>query len=89
MTGRDKRSVGELLLESDHIARAVLMDVDEMDAATMLRTWGEVVQAAGDVDLRRLPLVTHSAGDAGPRSIGIARRWAPCSMSRQTFWAIR
>lgn len=49
MTGRDKRSVGELLLESDHTARAVLMDVDEMDAATMLRTWGEVVQAASEL----------------------------------------
>jgi len=49
MTGRDKRSVGELLLESDHTARAILMDVDEMDAAAMLRTWGEVVQAAGEL----------------------------------------
>jgi len=49
MTGSDKRSVGELLLESDHTARAILLDVDEMDAATMLRTWGEVVQAAGEL----------------------------------------
>ena len=49
MTGGDKRSVGELLLESDHTARAILMDVDEMDAAAMLRTWGEVVQAAGEL----------------------------------------
>lgn len=57
MTGRDKRSVGELLLESDHIARAILMDVDEMDAAMMLRTWGEVVQAAGEL-WQALPPVT-------------------------------
>jgi len=49
MTGRDERSVGELLLESDHTARAILMDVEEMDAAPMLRTWGEVVQAAGEL----------------------------------------
>ncbi len=57
MTGRDKRSVGELLLESDHIARAILMDVNEMDAAMMLRTWGEVVQAAGEL-WQALPPVT-------------------------------
>ena len=60
MTGRDKRSVGELLLESDHIARAILMDVDEMDAAMMLRTWGEVVQAAGEL-WQALPPVTPPA----------------------------
>lgn len=57
MTGRDKRSVGELLLESDHIARAILMDVDEMDAAMMVRTWGEVVQAAAEL-WQALPPVT-------------------------------
>jgi hypothetical protein len=57
MTGKDQRSVGELLLESDLTARAILMDVDEMDAATMLRTWGEVVQAAGEL-WQALPPVT-------------------------------
>jgi len=57
VTGRDKRSVGELLLESDHMARSILMDVDEMDAAMMLRTWGEVVQAAGEL-WQALPPVT-------------------------------
>lgn len=48
MSGKDTRGVGELLLESHRAARAILMDVDEMDASTMLRTWGEVVQAAGE-----------------------------------------
>jgi hypothetical protein len=48
-TGRDKRSVGELLVESDHTVRAILMDGDEMDAAMTLRTCGDVVQAAGDL----------------------------------------
>lgn len=46
MSGVDQRSVGELLLEADHTARAILLDVRDMDAAAMLRTWGEVVQAA-------------------------------------------
>lgn len=76
MTGRDKRSVGELLLESDHAARAILMDVDEMDAATMLRTWGEVVQAAGEL-WQALPPVTlpqPGTGEHLPDSADLAIR---------------
>ena len=57
MNGRDKRSVGELLLECDHTARAILIDVGQMDAAPMLRTWAEVVQAAGEL-WQALPPVT-------------------------------
>lgn len=45
----DQRSVGELLIEADHTARAVLTDVHDMHAATILRTWGEVVQAAAEL----------------------------------------
>lgn len=74
MTGGDKRSVGELLLESDHTARAILMDVDKMDAATMLRTWGEVVQAAGEL-WQALPPVTPPqpfTGDHLPDSADLA-----------------
>ena len=37
MTGRDGRSVGELLLDADHSARDVLIDVGDLDAAAMLR----------------------------------------------------
>jgi hypothetical protein len=46
MTGRDRRSVGELLLDADHTARDVLIDVGDLNAAAMLRTWPEVVQTA-------------------------------------------
>ena len=46
MTGRDHRSVGELLLDADHTARDVLMDVGDLDAAAMLRAWGQTVQTA-------------------------------------------
>lgn len=49
MSGNDRRSVGELLLDSELAARDVLMDADEVDGATMLRTWGEVVESAGDL----------------------------------------
>lgn len=45
----DQRSIGELLLDADYQARQLLLDVDGADAAAMLRTWGEVVQAAGDL----------------------------------------
>ncbi|MGL5856970.1 MAG: hypothetical protein ACRC35_00915 [Angustibacter sp.] len=64
MTGDDRRSVGELLLEADHVARDVLMDVPGMDAATMLRSWGEVVQAAGEL-WQALPSTTPPRPGAG------------------------
>lgn len=47
--GRDDRSVGELLLDSEFIARDILFDGPELQGPAMLRTWGEVVQAAGDL----------------------------------------
>ncbi|WP_353952529.1 hypothetical protein V6K52_03530 [Knoellia sp. S7-12] len=46
MIGLDRRSVGELLLDADHTARDVLIDVGDLNAAAMLRTWPEVVQTA-------------------------------------------
>ena len=49
MTGRDGRSVGEILLEADHSARELLMDAPDLDAAVVLRTWGEVVQTAAEL----------------------------------------
>ncbi len=49
MNARDARSVGELLLESELIARSVLMDTDDLNGRAMVRTWGELVQSAGDL----------------------------------------
>lgn len=49
MTSRDRRSVGELLVECEHVARDALWDVDQIRAGTMLRTWGEVIQSAADL----------------------------------------
>lgn len=54
MRPADPRSVGELLLDTELIARQVLMDGPDLQAPPMLRTWGEVVQAAGDL-WRALP----------------------------------
>jgi hypothetical protein len=41
----NRLSVGELLLEGDLTARRLLLDPDALDAAAMVRTWPEVVQA--------------------------------------------
>lgn len=49
MSQHDARSVGELLLDSELIARGVLMDLDQLDGRTMLRTWGELVQSVGEL----------------------------------------
>lgn len=45
----DQRTIGELLLDADFQAHQLLLDVVGDDAPAMLRTWGEVVQAAGDL----------------------------------------
>lgn len=71
MTGVDQRSVGELLLEADHISRSILVDVGGMDAAIMLRTWGEVVQAAGEL-WHALPSTTPPTPGTGQRIPDIA-----------------
>lgn len=48
-TRHDVRSVGEMLHDADHLARALLVDVDGGDAATLLRTWPSVVDAGASV----------------------------------------
>jgi len=45
MKAPSRLSVGELLLEGDLTARRLLLDPDALDAAAMVRTWPEVVQA--------------------------------------------
>ncbi len=49
MPRRDTRSVGELLQDADRMARELLLDVHGEDAAPLVRTWGEVVEAAADL----------------------------------------
>ena len=76
MTRTDNRSVGEILLEADHTARSILMDLDEADAATMLRTWGEVVQSVAEL-WQILPPVTPpqpATGEHLPDSADLAIR---------------
>jgi hypothetical protein len=43
---RDRRSVGELLADSDALARETLLDVSADQAPAMVRTWGRVVVSA-------------------------------------------
>lgn len=67
MSGVDRRSVGELLAECDLSTRRLLIDPDALDAAAMVRTWPEVVQAAHEL-LDALPTVhrvAHPGGGGG------------------------
>lgn len=43
---RDWRTVGELLADSDALARETLLDVSADQGPAMLRAWGQVVQSA-------------------------------------------
>jgi len=43
---RDRRTVGELLADSDSISRETLLDLSADQSAAMVRTWGQVVDAA-------------------------------------------
>lgn len=45
----DRRSVGELLREADHLSRELLLDVSGDDAPALLRSWGEAVQGASEL----------------------------------------
>lgn len=49
MATEDVRSVGELLLDADWITRDILLDLTGEHAPAMLRTWGEVVEAAAQL----------------------------------------
>jgi hypothetical protein len=45
----DRRTVGELLAESDALSRDVLLDVVPSHGPTMVRTWGQVTQSAAQL----------------------------------------
>lgn len=58
--------MGELLRDADHLARDLLLDLNGDQAAALLRTWGETVQAAAEL-WRALPaptLTTQGRADA-------------------------
>lgn len=65
----DGRSVGELLLDCDLIVRDVLMDTAQMDGRVMVRTWGEVVEAAGEL-WQAFPAPTTSTGGSQRQDAG-------------------
>ena len=69
MPAIEGRSVGELLLDSDLLVREVLMDTPLMDGRVMVRTWGEVVEAAADL-WRAFPKSSLSAAQSERRDVG-------------------
>ncbi|MBM6402157.1 hypothetical protein [Phycicoccus sonneratiae] len=54
MNSPERRSVGELLEDTDLTARRLLLDPDDLDTAAMIRVWPELVQAANEL-LASLP----------------------------------
>ena len=73
---RDRRSVGELLLEVDTAARTLLYDVEPDDAPALVAGFGEIVQAAADLwaDLPKAtsPSAQERAVDAVMTTLTIA-----------------
>ncbi len=63
------RSVGELLIDSDHLARAVLAEAGAQDPAAVVRTWPEVVQAAGQVWRALQPYHQQAVADEVRRQV--------------------
>jgi len=49
MRVRDQRSVAELLLEAEQVARDLLFEAPARDGRAMVRTWGEVMDTAADL----------------------------------------
>lgn len=69
MPAQECRSVGELLRNSDLLLREVLMDTHLMDGRVMVRTWGEVVEAAADL-WRAFPQPSPRAGQSARPDTG-------------------
>ncbi len=65
----DRRSVGELLVETDLASRRLLHEADHLDASAAVRTWPELVQAAHELldILPRLPRPTPGTDAPPPR----------------------
>lgn len=81
----DRRSVGELLADSDMLARETLAEVSAEGAPAVLRSWGQVVQAAGRLwaamppesllPRQRDPMVRLVGVGAGISRAAAAGRW--------------
>jgi hypothetical protein len=69
MKAPNRLSVGELLLEGDLTARRLLLDPDALDAAAMVRTWPEVVQAGHEF----LAILPRRGGGPGVHALPGAR----------------
>jgi hypothetical protein len=61
---RDRRTVGELLADSDALSRETMLDVSPSNGPAMVRTWGRVVQSATQL-WAAIPPVSQAA-PSGP-----------------------
>jgi hypothetical protein len=69
MKASNRLSVGEFLLEGDLTARRLLLDPDALDAAALVRTWPEVVQAGHEF----LAILPRRGGGPGVHALAAAR----------------
>jgi hypothetical protein len=53
---RDRRTVGELLADSDSLARETLLDLSADRSTASVRTWGQVVDAAARLQNKKARL---------------------------------
>lgn len=60
ITTREARTVGEMLADVDHQARVLLLDVEGDHASGLIRSWPDLVNAAGDL-WASLPRITGAA----------------------------
>jgi hypothetical protein len=70
---RERRTVGELLADSDALTRETLLDVTPSHGPAMVRAWGEVVQSAAQLwaVLRPVSLAAPSGPDLMVRLRGL------------------
>ena len=72
MPAPDQRTVAELLIDSDALARETLLDLSPDQAPAMVRSWGELVGSAAEL-WAVLPsgLITPSGLDSMERLRGV------------------
>ena len=72
MPARDRRTIGELLADSDAVARETLLDATPENAPAMIRSWNQLVASAVHL---------WAALASRPDSMWDRIRWSGCVLS--------
>ncbi|UJH71722.1 hypothetical protein [Ornithinimicrobium sp. INDO-MA30-4] len=84
MSPRDERSVGEVLLEAEQLARRLLEDAPDRDGRAMARTWGESVETAADFWSAIAPQRQEAGGGIVKEQDGLLGQLAQSARGLQT-----